>query len=148
MKGIIVILSLGLLLTALPSHAVEQSQGTAVAKIIACKASLNLSDSQVKKLEIVDRTAVEKMTQAKNQAEIRLNEIEKFTSNWTNMNSMAVNSLIKEYYDFMADYKSAEVQAIIRARAILDVEQLTKFQQLVSIQTLMLNMEQDLASAK
>jgi len=119
---------------------------TPVAKIIDYKASLTLTDSQIKKLELVEKTAQAKMVEAKAQAEIRLAEIEKFTSNWTNMNSIAVLSLIKEYYGFMTACKTAEMEAIIRARAILDSTQLNKFQQLVSIESLMLDMEQDLAS--
>jgi hypothetical protein len=120
--------------------------GTAVAKILTYKTSLGLTDSQVKKLEVVDRTAQAKIAEARFQASIRLAEIEKFTSNWTNMNSLAVMSLVKEYYNYMQAAKAAELDAIIKARAILDMTQLNKFQQLVSIESLMLNVEQDLAS--
>ena len=147
MKGMIILLSLGLLLIALPVVA-AQPDGNQISKILNYKTSLSLTDSQVKKLEIVNRTAQDKMTQAKTQAEIRQNEIEKFSSNWTDMNSLAVMSLIKEYYSYMTDYKTAEVEAIIRARAILNLEQLNKFQQLVSIEALMLHMETQLASAR
>ncbi|UCE66517.1 MAG: hypothetical protein JSU85_00460 [Candidatus Zixiibacteriota bacterium] len=118
---------------------------TQVAKIIEYKASLALTDGQVKKLEIIDKNAVEKMVEAKGQANIRLQEIEKFTSNWTNLNGTAVRQLIKEYYEFMATYKAAEVDAIIQARAILNPEQLNKYQQLASIDALMIFMEHDLA---
>ena len=145
MKGIII--SLGLMLMALPIHASEPA-GNQITKIIGYKTSLGLTDSQVKKLEIVNRTAQEKMIQAKTQAEIRQNEIEKFSSNWTDMNSMAVMSLIKEYYAYMADNKTAEIEAIIKARAILNLDQLNKFQQLVSIEALMLHMETRLASIR
>ena len=147
MKGMIILLSLGLLLIALPVVA-AQPDGNQISKILNYKTSLSLTDSQVKKLEIVNRTAQDKMTQAKTQAEIRQNEIEKFSSNWTDMNSLAVMNLIKEYYSYMTDYKTAEVEAIIRARAILNLEQLNKFQQLVSIEALMLHMETQLASAR
>jgi len=118
---------------------------TQVSKILENKASLVLTDSQLKKLEIVERSAQQKMMEARAQADIRLSEIERFTSNWTNMNSQSVSSLVKEYFGFLEDYKMAELDAIIKARAILEYDQLSKFQQLVSIQTLMLHMEQELA---
>ncbi len=118
---------------------------TQVAKIIDFKASLALTDAQVKKLEQINKNAVEKMIEAKGQANIRFQEIEKFTSNWTNMNGTAVRQLIKEYYEFMAAYKAAEVDAILQARAILKPDQLSKYQQLASIDALMIILEHDLA---
>lgn len=118
---------------------------TQVSGILENRTSLNLTDSQVKKLQIIDDSAREKMTYARMQADIRLEEIEKFTSNWTNMNGTAVRNLIKEYYDFMTDYKTAELNAVVQARSILDFDQLTKYQQLVSIKTLMLDMEREVA---
>ena len=144
MYKLAVVVITGLMIMAVPCMAGEVADGH-IAKILDSKAALALTDSQVKKLEIVQRTAVAKMAEAKSQADIRLNEVEKFTSNWTNMNSIAVMSLIKEYYQFMTDYKSAELEAVIRARSILEIEQLNKFQQLVSIESLMITMEKSLA---
>lgn len=144
MKLMITILMIVSMAAASVSFAGEKPQ-TQVSKVLELKGSLNLTQSQVKKLEVVERTAEQKMIEAKAQADIRLNEIEKFTSDWTNMNSIAVMTLIKEYYKFMTDYKTAELEAVLRARAILDSTQLSKFQQLVSIESLMLKMESDLA---
>jgi len=118
---------------------------TQIVKILDHRASLGLTDSQVKKLEQISKNAVEKMIEAKGQANIRLQEIEKFTSNWTNLNGTAVRQLIQEYYNFMAAYKAAEVNAIIQARAVLKPEQLSKYQQLASIDALIISMERDLA---
>lgn len=143
--AIATILFLGMMMAALPSNA-GQTPGTQISKILEYKTTLNLTGSQVKKLEIVQKTAQQKMDEAKFQAGIRLSEIEKFTSNWTEMNSVAVLGLIKEYFKFQTDYKTAEMEAIIQARAILDMDQLARFQQLVSIESLMLEMEQNLAS--
>jgi hypothetical protein len=136
---------LGFLMATLPSSA-GQVPGTQISKILEYKASLELTSSQVKKLELVQKTAQQKMDDSKFQADIRLNEIEKFTSNWTEMNSVAVLGLIKEYFKYKTDFKTAEIEAVIQARAILDMNQLTRFQQLVSIETLMLGMEQGVAS--
>jgi hypothetical protein len=147
MKSVIAIttvLFLGLLMTAVPSYA-GQAPGTHIAKILEYKGSLNLSDSQVKKLEIIQNTTKQKMDEAKFQADIRLDEIEKFTSNWTEMNSVAVLGLIKEYFQYQTDFKTAEMLAIIQARAILSMDQLTQFQQLVMIESLMIDMEHGIA---
>ena len=129
---------------AITSMAVDLPK-TQVSKILEYKTSLALTDSQIKKLEIVEKTTQQKLMDAKVQADIRLAEIEKFTSNWTDMNSIAVQSLVKEYYDFMANYKIAELEAIIKARTILEVNQLSKFQQLVSVESMMIHMEAELA---
>jgi len=118
---------------------------TPVAQLISHKDALQLNDGQVKKLTIIEDTAAEKMFEAKSQADIRLTEIERFTCDWTNLNGTAVRGLVKEYYNLIAEYKSAELNAICQARAILDFKQLQKFQQLVSIKTLMLNMESEIA---
>jgi hypothetical protein len=136
---------LGLLMVAIPSNA-GQIPGNQITKILEYKGSLNLTASQVKKLELVQKTTQQRMDDAKFQADIRLNEIEKFTSNWTNMNSVAVLGLIKEYFKYQTDYKTAEMEAVIQARAILDMDQLNRFQQLVSIDTLMLELEPGIAS--
>ena len=61
------------------------------------------------------------------------------------MNGVAVRALLKEYYGFLSEYKKAELNAIIQARAILEYKQLTKYQQLVSIKSLILDMENELA---
>lgn len=144
MKALVSILVALILILAAPVLA-GNPQKTPVASIIDHRASLGLTDSQVKKLQIIEDTAVQKMTDARVQADIRLSQIESFTSDWTNMNSLAVNSLVKEYFDFLSQVKAAELHAIIQARAVLKYEQLTRFQQLVSIESLILHMESELA---
>jgi hypothetical protein len=148
MYKVVTILILGFMLAAMPCAAggIQNNDGSQISKILEHKTTLSLTDSQVKKLEIIQRTTIEKMTQAKLQADIRMGEIEKFTSDWSNMNSIAVLSLVKEYFKYMTDYKTAEVEAVVQARTILDINQLTKFQQLVSIESMMVRMEQSLAS--
>ena len=138
------IFSLGLLMTAISSSA-GQTPGTQIAQILDHKSTLNLTVSQVKKLEQVQRNTQARMAEAKSQSEIRLGEIERFTSNWQDMNSVAVLGLIKEYFKYLTDYKTAELESVIQARAILNMDQLNRFQQLVTIESLMLNMEDQLA---
>ncbi len=144
MKKVTAIFMAGFLSLALAASA-GNLPTTQVSQILEHRSSLELTNSQVKKLKIIEDTAWEKMTYARMQADIRLHEIEKFTSNWTNMNGTAVRGLIKEYYGFLTQYKTAELNAIVQARAILEYEQLSKFQQLESIESLMLDMERELA---
>jgi hypothetical protein len=141
----VLITSLALAVIVASSALAGNLPKTQVDKIIDYKASLGLTDAQVKKLDIINKNAVEKMIEAKGQANIRLQEIEKFTSNWMNMNGTAVRGLIKEYYEYMTTYKAAEVDAILQARAILNNDQLAKFQQLASLDALILSLENDLA---
>jgi hypothetical protein len=142
MKKALVVFSLALFIAA-NTFAGDLPQ-TQISRILEHKSSLTLSASQVKKLEIVERTAQQKMLEARGQADIRMSEIQKFSSNWNAMNGVAVLGLVKEYFKFMTDFKSAEVEAIIRAREILEANQLIRFQQLVSIQSLMVKMEEGL----
>jgi hypothetical protein len=144
MKKAIVVFSAAMMILAGTCFAGDLPK-TQISQILENKMSLGLSDSQVKKLEVVERTAQQKMLEARGQADIRMTEIEKFTTNWNNMNGVAVLGLVKEYFKFMTDFKSAEVEAIIRAREVLDSNQLIRYQQLVSIQSLMVKMERELA---
>lgn len=139
------VLFLGLIMAAQTSDA-GQVPGNQVAKIIELKSSLNLTSSQVKKLEQVQKNAQARMDEAKFQSQIRLTEIEKFSSDWTNMNSVAVMGLIKEYFSYLSNYKTAELEAVIQARSILNMDQLRQFQQMVSIEALVIRMEEQLAS--
>jgi hypothetical protein len=143
MKKVTAILMAGILSLAMAASA-GNLPATQVSQILELRSSLDLTNSQVKKLQIIEDTAREKMTRARLQADIRLQEIEKFTSNWTNMNGTAVRGLIKEYYAMLTEYKTAELNAIVQARAILEYEQLSKFQQLESIESLRLDMEREL----
>ncbi len=144
MKRLSAIILTAILIMSVAVFAGDKSK-TQVARILEHKSSLNLTDSQVKKLQIIDSVAQEKMGEAKMHADMRLREIEQFSSDWSRMNGTAVRTIIKEYYDYMADYKMAEVNAILQARAILDSSQLKQFHQLVSIEALMLDMEQQVA---
>ena len=47
----------------------------------------------------------------------------------------------------MAQLKSLEVEAIMKARAILSRDQLKKFTDLVSIEVMMIRLEKELAAA-
>jgi hypothetical protein len=145
MKKIIILTSAILLLFTIVAQG-GKLPSTNVSNILEHKSSLQLTDSQVKKLQIIENLAKQKMIEAKVQADIRLAEIEKFSSNWTSMNGVAMRALVNEYYDFLAKLKNAEVEAIIQARGILSAQQLRQFQQLASIEALMVKMDNNYVS--
>ena len=119
---------------------------TAIHKILNYKNGLQLTESQIKKLSIINRTIVDKILQARAQAEIRKMEIDEFTSNWCTMHSGAVKQNIKEYYKFLAKIKELELEAIVKAKAVLDNKQLKRYVELASIEALMINMETELTA--
>ncbi len=118
---------------------------TPISKILSYKTGLELTDSQIKKLSILDNGIKEKMIQIKGQAEIRRQEINRFTSNWTSMNSTACCQLVKEYYGFLADLKVLELEAMMKARSLLTPEQLRKYEELASIESMILDLEPKLS---
>lgn len=120
---------------------------TPIAKVLNYKSGLSLTDSQIKKLTILDNTTKEKMIQAKAQAQIRKQEIDKFTGNWDMMNGTACCQLVKEYYQFLAELKTLEIHAIMQARSVLTEDQLRKFTELASLESMMLDLEPSISAA-
>jgi hypothetical protein len=114
---------------------------TPISKVLNYKGGLALTDSQIKKLTILDTTIKEKMIQAKAQAQIRKQEIDKFTGNWDMMNGTACCQLIKEYFQYMAELKTLEVNAIMQTRAVLSEDQLRKFTELASLESMIIDLE-------
>ncbi len=129
MKKTIVISTIMILTLAAVSIAVNLPK-TQISSILEYKTPLALTESQIKKLQIIEITTQQKLQDSKSQADIRMGEIEKFTSNWKDMNSLAVQGLVKEYYDYMTNYKLIELEAIVKARALLSKNQIGKLQEL------------------
>ena len=113
---------------------------TAINKVLDHKSGLELTDSQLKKLTIINNIIVEKMIQTRAQAQIRKSEVDDFTSNWVNMHSTACDHIIKEYYKFLADLKTLELEAITKARAILTREQLKRYAELASVEAMIIKL--------
>jgi hypothetical protein len=123
----------------------ETQPVTAIDKILNYKYGLQLTESQLHKLDMVNQTIVTKIIETKKQADIRKMEIDNFTANWSNTHGTAVNHIIQEYYDYLAELKKLELEAIIKAKAILTRDQLKRFTELSSIETMMLRVENELA---
>jgi hypothetical protein len=134
---------------AMPAISLAQSNvpTTPIAKVLNYKSGLALTDSQVKKLTILDNTTKEKMIQVRAQAQIRKQEIDKFTGNWDMMNGTACCQLVKEYYQFLAELKTLEINAIMQTRAVLTEDQLRKFTELASLESMILDLEPSISAA-
>lgn len=114
---------------------------TPISKVLNYKTGLELTDSQVKKLSLLDNGVKEKMIQLKGQAEIRKQEINRLTSNWNSMNATACCQLVKEYYSYLADMKVVELEAIMKVRSVLTPEQIKKYEELALIESMILDLE-------
>lgn len=148
-KKLITAISIVMLVMVTAAPALLQAQvkipKTPIDNILNYKNGLELTDSQIKKLTIINRTIIDKMIQTEAQARIRKVEIDEFTSNWTNMHGTAVNHIIKEYYQFMAELKTLELEAIMKTRAILTREQLKRYVELASIESMIIKLDAELA---
>jgi hypothetical protein len=138
-----------MLVIAMPAILFAQSNlpTTPISKVLNYKGGLALTDSQVRKLTILDNTIKEKMIQVRAQAQIRKQEIDKFTGNWDMMNGTACCQLVKEYYQFLAELKTLEINAIMQSRAVLSVDQLRKFTELASLESMILDLEPSISAA-
>jgi hypothetical protein len=134
---------------AMPAILLAQSNlpTTPISKVLNYKGGLALTDSQVKKLTILDNTIKEKMIQVKAQAQLRKQEIDKFTGNWDMMNGTACCQLVKEYYQYLAELKTLEINAIMQSRAVLTEDQLRKFTELASLESMILDLEPPISAA-
>ena len=108
-------------------------------KVLDHRTELNLTDAQVEKITKFINAAKEKINYSHSQADIRLMEIENLTSNWSQMHGVASRNLIEEYYSFMSDVYTTEINAVLQIRGVLEVNQLKMFEQLVPI--IALNLE-------
>jgi hypothetical protein len=111
---------------------------TPITKVLGYKTGLELTDSQIKKLGILDNNFKEKMIQTLAQADIRKREIDKFTANWNNMNGIAC-------CQFLSELKVLELNAIMQARSVLTAEQIKKFSELANIETMLLDLQPKLS---
>ena len=129
------------------SYAGSNIPTTAINEVLDLQFSLSLTEAQINKLTGYNAKIVDKMIQTRAQAEIRKSEIDEFTSDWSKIHGLATSQLVKEYYGYMADYKELELEAIMRARAVLTREQMRNFIQLASIQNMMMKLETEVAAA-
>jgi hypothetical protein len=145
----IVLFAIFCLVIASPAMMYAQSAHpvrTAIDKIMDYKNGLDLTDAQIAKLAKANTIIIDKINASCKEAELHKMEIDDFTANWASMPTIAVDYTIKEYYDCMARVKSLELEAIMKARAVLSPEQLKRFTELSSIESMMIKVENQLAA--
>lgn len=119
---------------------------TPITKILNYKTGLDLTDKQVKDLNLVNNNIINKMLQIKTQAQNHKSEIDRAADNWENLGEPQIKSLVKEYYKCLADLKSLEFEAMVQASKILTAEQIRKFNEMATIELIMNGFEEDIAS--
>jgi len=102
-------------------------------QILDHKADLQLSESQIKNLTLINSGIINKMLQCKSQIQINKTEIEKYATNWADMENPKFKSTVKDYYRCLADMKALEFKALAQASKILTPNQIKEFSEQVSI---------------
>jgi hypothetical protein len=110
---------------------------TPIDKILNYKTGLDLSDSQVKNLSLVNNNIVNKMIQVKGQAQRLKLQIDQIASNWADLDNPKAKGAVKEYYQCLADLKTLEFEAMAQASKILSGQQIDKFNELATIEVIM-----------
>ncbi len=117
-------------------------------QILEHKTVLQLSESQLKNLNLVNSGIVNKMLQCKGQIQMNKTEIEKYAANWADMENPKFKSTVKEYYRCLADMKALEFEALVQAGKILTPYQIKIFSEQVSIDLVMGKTQLEMANAK
>jgi len=120
---------------------------TPINKILNYKTGLDLTDVQTKQLTLINNNIVNKMLQVRAQASSHKNEIDMASNDWSKLDNPQVKGAVKEYYKCQADMKNLELEAMAQASKILSADQIKKFNELVSIELIMINIEREMTSA-
>lgn len=137
--AILMLLTIGLPVLCFAGNLPE----TPITRILNYKSGLVLTDSQVKNLELINNGIINKMLQFRSQAQICKSRIDKYSKNWTDLTNPQVKSAVKEYYHCQAELKTLEFEAMAQAGKILSTEQIEKFNDLASIELMMINHQVD-----
>lgn len=120
---------------------------TPINNILNHKSGLDLTDTQAKQLSLINNNIINKMLQVRTKAYTHQSEIDKAGDDWSSLDGVKVKSAVKEYFQCQADLKMLEFEAMAQASKILSPDQIKRFNELVSIELIMLDMEQDMVSA-
>jgi len=117
-------------------------------QILEHKTVLQLSESQIKNLNLINSGIINKMLQCKSQIQINKREIEKYAANWADMENPKFKSTVKEYFRCLADMKALEFEALAQASKILTPDQIKIFSERVSIDLVLGKTQVEMANAK
>jgi len=148
LMAILVVLSIALVISA-PTmlYAGADIPKTPITQVLGYKTGLNLTDSQIKKLTVINNSIIDKMIQVKSRAQLCKKNVDEYTANWARIQTdPSLQNKIKEYYQCLAELKTLELEAINMAKQVLTQDQLRKYVDLASLESLMLKLEPDLVS--
>ena len=128
------------------AHAEMSAVTTPIDNILGYRASLNLSENQIAKLEHFNKELTAEIIKVRAQAEILKGEVDRFTVKWASVNGTAGSHLIDEYYGHLAKLKQLELEAVMKARGVLTVQQMKAYSQLASIDAMIIRMEERYAA--
>ena len=120
---------------------------TPINQILSYRSGLDLTDTQAKQLTLVNNNIINKMLQVRAQASNHKNQVDNASGDWSKLDNPQVKGAVKEYFKCQADMKNLELEAMAQASKILSPDQVKKFSELVSIELIMIDMEQEMASA-
>ena len=121
---------------------------TPIDRILEQKAVLQLSESQIKNLNLINSGIINKMLQCNSQIQMHKMEIEKYADNWADMENPKFKSTVKDYYRCMADMKALEFESLAQAGKILSPDQIKKFNDQVSIDLVLREIHLEMVDAK
>lgn len=120
---------------------------TPIGNILAYKNGLDLSEKQIAKLEKFNDEIANEICAVQTELEIRKAEVEQFMADWSTVHGTATHHLIGEYYELQAKLRQLELEAIMKARGVLTIEQMKQYVQLASVEALNKRLDAEYASA-
>ena len=115
-------------------------------QILEHKTDLQLSESQTKNLNLVNSGIINKMLQCRSQIQMYKTEIEKYATNWGDMENPKFKSTVKDYYRCLAEMKALEFEALVQAGKILTPDQIKKFSEQVSFDLVLRKMQLEMVN--
>jgi hypothetical protein len=120
---------------------------TPITRILSNNTALELSETQVKKLNLVNNNIINQMLQVRAQAQNHKAKIDKAAADWSDLGNPVIKGAVKEYYRCQADMKILELEAMVQASRILSNEQINKFNQLVTMELMMNGIDEEISDA-
>ena len=132
-SGLIGIIMLLVLITPIQSRA-GNLPTTPINKILDYKTGLQLTDTQIKQLSLINNNIINKMLQLNGRAQMCKTQIEAKSTDWSDIDNPRIKSAVKEYYQCLADLKMLDLQAMSQASEVLTSDQIRKFNELAAIE--------------
>ncbi|MCP4584150.1 MAG: hypothetical protein GY839_21265 [candidate division Zixibacteria bacterium] len=123
LKVLVVILSVYISMP-ISLNAADNIPESSIDLVLDMDAELQLTDIQISGLLRVNKFIIGKMIPLRERVEISEKDICGFTSKWFADRASVDDAAIDDYYKCLAEIKSLELEAIVKARTILTKDQL------------------------